>query len=154
MITKNSIPIKLLTNLSLSSYSALSSPTLKGQMRLTGRRLQSMDAQRRPHYSRHNIHHRNMRMQAKDRFRQLALLKNAQQNPVTIDKEEIKKIGTRLIVLMDFEATVDDELSVEFAEPLVADVLGQNGAEKIWAYCPRTDKCGYVPMSLVVPPVV
>ena len=100
------------------------------------------------------MHYRNMRIQAKDRFRQLAMMKSAQQDPVTVNKDEIKKIGTRLIVLMDYEATAEEELSVEFAEPLLADVLGQSGSDKIWAYCPRTDKCGYIPMSLVVPPVV
>ena len=95
-----------------------------------------------------------MRIQAKDRFRHLAMIKSSQQDPVTVNKDEIKKIGTRLIVLMDYEATAEEELTVEFSEPLLADVLGQTGCERIWAYCPRTDKCGFVPMSLVVPPVV
>ena len=71
-----------------------------------------------------------------------------------MDKEEIKRIGSKLIVLMDYTATQEDELDIEFAEVLVANVLKQAGAERIWAYCPRVDKCGFVPISLVVPPVV
>ena len=55
---------------------------------------------------------------------------------------------------MDYTATQDDELNIEFAEVLIADVLKQTGSERIWAYCPRLDACGYVPISLVVPPVV
>ena len=91
-------------------------------------------------------------MQAKDRFRQLAAIRS--QNPVAMDKDDIKRIGTKLIVLMDHEAVTEDELSVEFAETLLADMLSQTGCERIWAYCPRTDQCGYIAMSLVVPPVV
>ena len=71
-----------------------------------------------------------------------------------MSKEEIKRIGSKLIVLMDYTATQDDELNIEFAEVLIADVLKQTGSERIWAYCPRLDTCGYVPISLVVPPVV
>lgn len=93
-----------------------------------------------------------MRTQAKDRFKQLAMIRSI--DPTTMDKEEIKRIGTKLIVLMDYEAVIPDELSVEFAETLLADVMSQNGVERIWVYCPRTDSCGYVPMSMVVPPVV
>ena len=143
---------KTQTHLSSLYLIALSSPVMRQGGRTA--RLQTMDAHRRNYHARHNIHHRNMRLQAKDRFRHLAMIKSSNQNPVTVDKEEIKKIGTRLIVLMDYEATVEEELTVEFSEPLLADVLGQSGSEKIWAYCPRTDKCGFIPMSLVVPPVV
>ena len=75
-------------------------------------------------------------------------------DPTQMNKEYIQKVGTKLIVLMDYEAVSHDELSVEFAETLLADILAQNGVERIWAYCPRTDSCGYVPMSMVVPPVV
>ena len=89
---------------------------------------------------------------AKQRFHELARLRN--QNPVCMGKEEIKRVGSKLIVLMDYTATQDDELNIEFAEVLVADVLKQAGSERIWAYCPRLDTCGYVPISLVVPPVV
>ena len=71
-----------------------------------------------------------------------------------MDKEEIQRVGSKLIVLMDYTATQEDELNVEFAESIFADVLKQSGAERIWAYCPRSDLCGYVPVSLVVPPVV
>ena len=71
-----------------------------------------------------------------------------------MSKEEIKRFGSKLIVLMDYTATQEDELNIEFAEVLIADVLKQAGAERIWAYCPRIDVCGYVPISLVVPPVV
>ena len=71
-----------------------------------------------------------------------------------MDKEEIQRVGSKLIVLMDYTATQEDELNVEFAETIFADVLKQGGAERIWAYCPRSDLCGYVPVSLVVPPVV
>ena len=94
-----------------------------------------------------------MRLQAKDRFKQLAMIRS-NQDPTTMDKEEIKRIGTKLIVLMDYEAVSEDELSVEFAESLIADVLSQTGVDRIWAYCPRTDTCGFIPMSMVVPPVV
>jgi hypothetical protein len=89
---------------------------------------------------------------AKQRFHELARLRN--QNPVCMGKDEIQRVGSKLIVLMDYTATQDDELNIEFAEVLIADVLKQAGAERIWAYCPRLDVCGYVPISLVVPPVV
>jgi len=81
-------------------------------------------------------------------------MRNNPQNPVLMEKNDIKRIGSKLIVLMDYTATQDDELSIEFAETVFADVLKQAGAERIWAYCPRTDKCGFIPVSLVVPPVV
>lgn len=71
-----------------------------------------------------------------------------------MEKEDIQKIGSKLIVLMDYTATQDDELNIQFAETVFADVLRQGGAERIWAYCPRTDQCGFVPVSLVIPPVV
>ena len=89
---------------------------------------------------------------AKQRFHELARLRN--QNPVCMSKDEIKRVGSKLIVLMDYSPTQDDELNIEFAEVLIADVLKQAGADRIWAYCPRLDICGYVPISLVVPPVV
>lgn len=92
--------------------------------------------------------------QAKQRFQELARLRKDGQNPVCMDKDEIQRVGSKLIVLMDYTATQEDELSIEFAETIFADVLKQAGAERIWAFCPRTDKCGYVPISLVVPPVV
>ncbi len=114
----------------------------------------------RPTHSRHtrNHHHsssahRNMKIQARDRFRQLALDRTAN-NPTKMDKDVIKKVGTKLIVLMDYEATSDDELTLEFSESVIADILTQTGSDRIWVYCPRTDKCGFVPMSMVVPPVV
>ena len=94
------------------------------------------------------------RSQAKLRFQELAKLRNNPQNPSCMKKDEIRRLGSKLIVLMDYTATQDDELSIEFAETLFADVLKQAGAERIWAFCPRSDKCGYVPISLVVPPVV
>ena len=97
--------------------------------------------------------HRNMRTQAKDRFRQLAM-DRSKSNPTEMDKEDIKRIGTKLIVLMDYEATADDELTLEFSESVIADILTQTGSERIWVYCPRSDQCGFVPMSMVVPPVV
>lgn len=71
-----------------------------------------------------------------------------------MEKDEIQRVGSKLIVLMDYTATQEDELSIEFAETVFADVLKQAGAERIWAYCPRTDRCGFIPVSLVVPPVV
>lgn len=72
-----------------------------------------------------------------------------------MSKEDIVKSGTRLIVLTDYTPTEQDELEVVFAEPLFANILTQNtGAERMWAYCPRTDTCGYVPVSLVAPQVV
>ncbi len=94
------------------------------------------------------------RSTAKQRFHELARLRNTPQNPVLMPKEEIQRMGSKLIVLMDYTATQDNELSVQFAETIFADVLKQSGAERIWAYCPRDDRCGYVPVSLVVPPVV
>ena len=113
----------------------------------------------RPTQSRHRQHHsnvnahRNMKMQARDRFRQLAYDRTTN-NPTKMDKETIKRIGTKLIVLMDYEATNEDELTLEFSESVIADILTQTGSERIWVYCPRTDECGFVPMSMVVPPVV
>ena len=71
-----------------------------------------------------------------------------------MEKEDIQKIGSKLIVLMDYTATQEDELNIQFAETVFADVLRQGGADRIWAYCPRTDQCGFVPVSLVIPPVV
>lgn len=71
-----------------------------------------------------------------------------------MEKGEIQRVGSKLIVLMDYIATQKDEISIQFAETVYADVLKQAGADRIWAYCPRTEQCGYVPVSLVVPPVV
>ena len=71
-----------------------------------------------------------------------------------MDKEDIRRMGSKLIVLMDYTATQQDEISIQFAETVYADVLKQAGAERIWAYCPRSEQCGFVPVSLVVPPAV
>ena len=97
---------------------------------------------------------RQARSQAKQRFTELARMRNNPQNPVLTEKDDIKRVGSRLIVLMDYPAPQDDELSLEFGEAVFADVLKQAGADRIWAYCPRSDKCGFIPVSLVVPPVV
>ena len=97
---------------------------------------------------------RQARSQAKQRFHELARLRKDAQNPVLMDTDEIQRMGSKLIVLMDYTATQEDELNIQFAETVFADVLRQGGAERIWAYCPRTDECGFVPVSLVVPPVV
>ncbi len=95
-----------------------------------------------------------VRSTAKQRFHELARLRNTPQNPTLMTKEEIQRVGSKLIVLMDYTASQEDELNVHFAETIYADVLKQGGAERIWAYCPRDQRCGYVPVSLVVPPVV
>lgn len=97
---------------------------------------------------------RQARSHAKQRFHELARQRNNSQNPVLMDKEDIRRIGSKLIVLMDYTATQEDEISIQFAETVYADVLKQAGAERIWAYCPRSEQCGFVPVSLVVPPVV
>lgn len=97
---------------------------------------------------------RQARSQAKQRFHELARLRKDAQNPVLMDKDEIQRMGSKLIVLMDYTATQEDELNIQFAETVFADVLRQGGADRIWAYCPRTDQCGFVPVSLVIPPVV
>ena len=120
--------------------------------RLQEMRLDNRSRHGRRYYQDRSVIARQARSQAKQRFHELARLRN--QNPVCMDKEEIKRIGSKLIVLMDYTATQEDELDIQFAEVLVADVLKQAGAERIWAYCQRLDKCGYVPISLVVPPVV
>lgn len=111
----------------------------------------------RRHYyqrSRAQMAARQARSQAKQRFHELARQRNNSQNPVLMNKEEIKRVGSKLIVLMDYTATQEDEISIQFAEMVYADVLKQAGAERIWSYCPRTELCGFVPVSLVVPPVV
>lgn len=97
---------------------------------------------------------RQARSQAKQRFHELARLRKDPQNPVLMEKEDIQRIGSKLIVLMDYTATQEDELNIQFAETVFADVLRQGGSDRIWAYCPRTDQCGFVPVSLVIPPVV
>ena len=104
--------------------------------------------------SRAQIAARQARSQAKQRFTELARMRNNPQNPVLTEKDDIKRVGSRLIVLMDYPAPQDDELSLEFGEAVFADVLKQAGADRIWAYCPRSDKCGFIPVSLVVPPAV
>ena len=106
------------------------------------------------HHQRSKVAARQARTQAKQRFHELARQRNSAQNPVLMDKEEIQRVGSKLIVLMDYTAIEEDEISIMFAEIVYADVLKQAGAERIWAYCPRTDLCGFVPLSLVVPPVV
>jgi hypothetical protein len=126
-------------------------PLLQGGRSRSGSRQEVRGGRHvRRYYQDHSVTSRQAR--AKQRFQELARLRN--QNPVCMSKEEIKRIGSKLIVLMDYTATQDDELNIEFAEVLVADVLKQTGSERIWAYCPRLDACGYVPISLVVPPVV
>lgn len=97
---------------------------------------------------------RQARSHAKQRFHELARLRKDPQNPVLMEKDDIQRMGSKLIVLMDYTATQDDELNIQFAETVFADVLRQGGADRIWAYCPRTDECGFVPVSLVIPPVV
>ena len=117
-----------------------------------------------PRHNRRYYHHgqrskaqivaRQSRNQAKQRFHELQRQRNNSQNPVLMEKEEIQRVGSKLIVLMDYTATQEDELNIQFAETVYADVLKQAGAERIWTYCPRTEQCGFVPVSLLVPPVV
>ena len=94
------------------------------------------------------------RSQAEQCFTELARMRNNPQNIVLAEKDTIKRNGSRLIVLMDYPASQDNELSLEFGEAVFADVLNQADADRIWAYCPRSDKCGFVPAFLVVPPAV
>ena len=139
----------------LSSWSPIAA--LQSNVRRPGSRQPDRSRHARRYYydrSRQQQAAKQARSQAKLRFHELAKLRKNPQNPVCMDKDEIKRVGSKLIVLMDYTATQDDELSIEFAETIFADVLKQTGAERIWAFCPRTDKCGYVPISLVVPPVV
>lgn len=139
----SSLSCTVLQNLGIRSQSA---------MRAADRNRQP----RRYYYerSRAQIAARQARSQAKQRFTELARMRSNPQNPVLTEKDDIKRVGSRLIVLMDYPAPQDDELSLEFGEAVFADVLKQAGAERIWAYCPRVDKCGFIPVSLVVPPAV
>ena len=106
------------------------------------------------HSSRHPVPHVNVnKHQARERFKQLAIAK--QQRPiVNNNKDEIKKVGSQLIVLADYDAHEVDELSVQLADLLLADMIPQSNADKLWAYNIRTDKLGFIPTSLVQPPVV
>ena len=114
----------------------------------------------RSHVHHHHHHHisrqgmpRVNKHQAKERFKQLAIAK--QQRPIiNNNKEEIKKIGSQLIVLVDYDAHEVDELSVQLADMLLADMIPQSNADRLWAYNTRTDKLGFIPTSLVQPPVV
>ena len=94
------------------------------------------------------------RSQAEQCFTELARMRNNPQNPVLAEKDTIEKVGSRLIVLMDYPASQDDELSLQFGEAVFSDVLNQADMDRIWAYCPRSDKCGFVPTFLLVLPVV
>lgn len=82
----------------------------------------------------------------------------AQHNPAKIavcqTKEEIKRIGTRLLVLSNYEPLQSDELRVELGEMVLADVLTQSNVKRVWAYCPRSDKVGYLPVWVVHPPIL
>jgi len=113
--------------------------------------------------ARSHIHHHNHygrqamprvnKLQAKERFKQLAIAK--QQRPIiNNNKDEIKKVGSQLIVLADYDAHEVDELSVQLADLLLADMIPQSNVDRLWAYNIRTDKLGFIPVSLVQPPVV
>lgn len=120
----------------------------------------TMAARSHVHHSHHHHHHchrpgmpRVNKHQAKERFKQLAIAK--QQRPViNNNKEEIKKVGSQLIVLADYDAHEVDELSVQLADMLLADMITQSNADRLWAFNTRTDKLGFIPVSLVQPPVV
>lgn len=113
----------------------------------------------RSHVHRHHHHHHSRQQghrvdkhQAKERFKQLAI---AKQRPViNSNKEEIRKVGSQLIVLADYDAHEMDELTVQLADVLLADMIAQSNADRLWAYNTRTDRLGFVPVSLVQPPVV
>lgn len=146
----------LLTILFVFVFSALQSSSTRQQLSRNSQSTTTSRNARRYYYqrSRAQTAARQARTHAKQRFHELARQRNNSQNPVLMDKEEIKRVGSKLIVLMDYTATQEDEISIQFAETVFADVLKQAGAERIWAYCPRSEQCGFVPVALVVPPVV
>lgn len=119
------------------------------------RRPDRLPRQQLPHHLRSQSASRAQREFAKQQFRQLAL---AQHNPAKMaacqTKEEIKRIGTRLLVLSNYEPLQSDELRVELGEMVLADVLTQNNVKRVWAYCPRLDQVGYLPVWVVHPPIL
>ena len=143
-------------DLFLVSHTVLQSTPPQANSNNKGSALHQRRAQRYHQYQKARQHTvaRIAREQAKNRFHELARQRKTHLDPVSMDKQEIQRVGSKLIALMDYSSTEEDELSIQFAEILFADVMKQAGAEKIWAFCPRTDKCGYVPISLVAPPVV
>lgn len=142
----------------------LSFGTHPALQKMTGPPVSKPPARRPDRSSRQLPHHlkgrsmsssRAQREFAKAQFRQLALAqRNPSRNPVLQDKEEIQKIGTRLLVLSNYDAVEEDELQVELGEVVLADVLTQSNVKKVWAYCPRTNKVGYLPVWVVHPPVI
>ena len=73
---------------------------------------------------------------------------------MSMTREEIQRVGSKLIVLKGYTEAQDDEITVQSAETVYADVLNQAGGERIWVYCPRTNRCGFLPTSLLVIPIM
>jgi len=64
------------------------------------------------------------------------------------------KIGAELVMLYDYKAQVDDDLSVRRGDWVYADLSNQTVEGWLWAYAPKQRKSGFIPKAYARPPAM
>ncbi|XP_038049276.1 SH3 domain-containing protein Dlish-like [Patiria miniata] len=67
---------------------------------------------------------------------------------------KLQLCGTELMSLYDYQGRIADDLTVVRGDLLYADMTNQTHDEWIWAYCPRTQTCGFIPKGYARPPAI
>ncbi|XP_033635864.1 SH3 domain-containing protein Dlish-like [Asterias rubens] len=70
------------------------------------------------------------------------------------DLHKLQLCGTELMSLYDYQGRIAEDLSVLRGDLLYADMTNQTHDEWLWAYCPRTQSCGFIPKDYARPPAL
>ncbi|XP_022089802.1 SH3 domain-containing protein Dlish-like [Acanthaster planci] len=79
------------------------------------------------------------------------------QNSLSSTEPHLHKLqlcGTELMSLYDYQGRIADDLTVVRGDLLYADMTNQTHDEWLWAYCPRTQTCGFIPRGYARPPAI
>ncbi|XP_065222110.1 SH3 domain-containing protein Dlish-like [Planococcus citri] len=79
---------------------------------------------------------------------------NPNAHQTTNVNEEMPYHGTELVMLYDYKAQAPDDLSVRRGDWIYADFNTQNLDGWLWAYAPKTRKCGFIPKAYARPPAM
>ncbi|KAB7504614.1 hypothetical protein Anas_08409 [Armadillidium nasatum] len=63
------------------------------------------------------------------------------------NNEDIRVHGTELVMLYDYKPQAPDDLSVRRGEWIYADLSDQTVDGWLWAFAPKTRKCGFIPKA-------
>uniref|UniRef100_A0A2P2I2W9 Intersectin-1-like n=1 Tax=Hirondellea gigas TaxID=1518452 RepID=A0A2P2I2W9_9CRUS len=71
-------------------------------------------------------------------------------NPNSSD--DLRFHGSELVMLYDYKAQAPDDLSVRRGDWIYADLSNQTVDGWLWAFAPKTRKCGFIPKAYARPP--